>query len=453
MVKPPARGRAPTGRLLVGLPFIPGPRGRDARATAGLLRALPPAWDAKICVAGPDAGALRRLAGLRRGPWTLDDSLSEQFAAALKRAAARDRYDAILIVDDSATRPAAIELSEFARHCPLVVAVTDEPAAHSPRARLAAPAQVWRFGSDGAAAPPAGLLPRAFFARRAPDARWVARRFEEIRRRGVPPPAPRRFPASLIIPCWNGWPYTRECLSSVRRWTAEPYEVLLVDNGSGDGTAAKAAALGDPHLRVIRNASNRGFAAAINQGMEAARGAHLVWLNNDTIVTPGWLDRLVAASERAPWVGAVGPCTGEINGLQKVPAPYRDLSSLPQFAEARALMNAGRVTHAHRLAGFCFLVKREAVRRVGLLDENFGQGCYEDFDYCLRLRQAGYELLVAEDVFIHHHGHKTFEGNGVSSARARAVNREIFIDKWCRRALVFLDDVDPALPRRRDARE
>ncbi|MDX6769698.1 MAG: glycosyltransferase family 2 protein, partial [Elusimicrobiota bacterium] len=261
------------------------------------------------------------------------------------------------------------------------------------------------------------------------------------------PRAPDDGAASVIIPCWNGLAYTRRCLKALARWTTRPYEVVVVDNGSTDGTGAFLRGLRDPRVRVITNARNRGFAAAVNQGLEAATGKWLVWLNNDVLVTPRWLEGLVGCAQRHPRAGAVGPYTNRINGLQRVADARYALASLPGFASAWALRHAGRARSVHRLTGFCLLHSRESLEAVGRLDERFGLGCYEDFDFCLRLLQAGRELLLAEDVFVHHFGHKSFEANKVARAHIEA-NRRLFVDKWCRRAMLFLDLLDPELERR-----
>ncbi|MEQ1920591.1 MAG: glycosyltransferase family 2 protein, partial [Elusimicrobiota bacterium] len=268
-----------------------------------------------------------------------------------------------------------------------------------------------------------------------PKAAWIAARLSAIRRARTP-----RALTSIIIPCVDGLRWTRECIAAVKRHTKTPYEIILVDNASSDGTGAWARRAG---ARVIRNKTNLGFAKAINQGMAAARGRWFVWLNNDVVVTPGWLERLIDCAERAPWIAAVGPCTDVTVGFQRVSAPpFKNERDLLMFSEAWAMRHAGQAEGVHRLTGFCVLVKREAVRLVGVLDERFGLGTYEEFDYCLRLRQAGYDLAVARDVFVRHHGHKSF-GSFTAMASLARRNRELFLDKWCRQALSFLDDVNP----------
>lgn len=246
--------------------------------------------------------------------------------------------------------------------------------------------------------------------------------------------------ASVIIPFRDGLTYTRQCLERLRAHTRSPYEILLVDNGS----RTPATALARKHrARLIRNPENLGFAKAVNQGMRAAKGRYLLWLNNDVLVTPGWLEGLVAAAESSPDIAAVGPCTNHAAGFQHVPDPRAgDLKGLLRFSQGWALRHRGRVRKVHRLIGFCLLLKREVLDRVGLLDERFFPGYYEDYDYSLRLRQAGYSLAVAREVFVYHHGHRSTPDREQWLAQVRR-SREVFLEKWCRRALEFLDELDP----------
>lgn len=247
--------------------------------------------------------------------------------------------------------------------------------------------------------------------------------------------------ASIIIPCLDNLRYTRECLAYLSRNTAGPYELIVIDNGSRDGTAAHVKR--HSKARLITNRENLGFAKAINQGMLASRGDYVVWLNNDVLVTPGWLEGLIACAERTPGAGAVGPCTNHTVGYQHVASvPYRDNAQMLRFSQAWSMRNQNQAITTHRLTGFCLLLKREVITQVGLLDERFTPACYEDYDYCLRVRQAGYQLACALDVFVHHHGHKSYKSHE-DMLRQSARSRDIFLDKWCHQTLQFLDELDP----------
>ena len=109
--------------------------------------------------------------------------------------------------------------------------------------------------------------------------------------------------ASIIIPCSNQLEFTRLCIAALVRHTRLPWELIVVDNGSTDGTAAYRSGVRDVAampVTVISNSRNIGFPAAINQGLKAARGEYLVLLNNDAVVTDGWLSQFIALAEM-PW--------------------------------------------------------------------------------------------------------------------------------------------------------
>ena len=111
---------------------------------------------------------------------------------------------------------------------------------------------------------------------------------------------------SIIIPCWGQLEFTRQCLAALKEHTRPAWELIVIDNGSNDGTAAYLAGVRDMAsvpVTVVTNLTNLGFPAAINQGLRLARGEYLVLLNNDVVVTDGWLDQLIAlANAKRPTV-------------------------------------------------------------------------------------------------------------------------------------------------------
>jgi GT2 family glycosyltransferase len=241
--------------------------------------------------------------------------------------------------------------------------------------------------------------------------------------------------ASIIILCCNQLPYTRQCLESVLNCTHHPYELILVDNGSTDGTPecleefrSRAGAF---RVEVIRNETNLGYPAGCNQALGRSQGRYLVFLNNDVIVTDGWLDGLMAWTRQGGAnVGLVGPVTNCASDPQQILVDYQDLNGLPAFAARLRQEKAGRALHVDRLTGFCLLVRREVFEQVGGFDEQFGLGFFDDDDLCVRAREAGFQLLVAEDVFVHHFGNRTFRGLGIDCKELLVSNFERFKNKW-----------------------
>jgi GT2 family glycosyltransferase len=233
---------------------------------------------------------------------------------------------------------------------------------------------------------------------------------------------------SIVILTHNQLDFTRLCVESIRRCTDEPYELVFVDNGSTDGTVTYLQGLAG--ATVLTNAENRGFPAAANQGIGAAKGTQVVLLNNDTVVTTGWLARLLRALHSDARIGLVGPTSNCVSGEQQVALRYEDVAGVDGFAWDWGKANGGIVVDTDRLVGFCLLIRRAVIDKIGLLDERFGLGCFEDDDYCLRALKAGFRLVIARDAFVHHFGGRTFAGSGIDFAGLMAKNSRLFQEKW-----------------------
>jgi GT2 family glycosyltransferase len=238
---------------------------------------------------------------------------------------------------------------------------------------------------------------------------------------------------SIVVPVLNQPELTKSFLDSVYSNTHRPFEIVLVDNGSGpkirDLVESYAAAHGN--LVYIRNEQNQGFGYACNQGLHRARGKAVVVINNDVLVPQGWLARMLAVLQAAPRVGMVGPVTNRCVGSQQIfPAPYAATKDFVPAAAARAISHRANTKNVGRLVGLCLLLPRHVLNQVGGFDPCFGYGNFEDDDLGLRIRRAGFELAVAEDVLIHHEGSATFTGAGFDARALAQQNWEIFCLKW-----------------------
>ncbi|RUS48712.1 glycosyltransferase [Cohnella sp. AR92] len=234
---------------------------------------------------------------------------------------------------------------------------------------------------------------------------------------------------SIIILTHNEIALTRECVESIIKHTPESYELIFVDNGSADGTADYL--LGVPGSKLIRNRSNLGFAAGCNQGMAIAEGEYLCLLNNDTVVTDGWLTRLHAWLDKYPGIGIVGPRTNYVAGAQRVNAvPYSNMEEMHAFAKDWAERHREQGFYPYKLIGFCMLFRRSLIDRIGGLDESFFPGNYEDDDFCLRTRISGSLLWAASDVYIHHYGSRTFHSKTFANDADISANAERLARKW-----------------------
>lgn len=241
--------------------------------------------------------------------------------------------------------------------------------------------------------------------------------------------------ATIIIVTYRNLEKTRLTLKSVLEQTRYPnYEALLVDNGADPDIRAYARAMAERFpatVRCIFNAENLGFAGANNVGLRAAQDSeYVVLLNDDVIVTPGWLGALLRYLAD-PQIGLVGPVTNAAGNEARIPVDYSDPDGITAFARAYTFAHDGASFEIPVLAMFCLAMRQRTAAELGELDERFRVGMFEDDDYAMRARAAGYRLVCAEDVFVHHFGRSSFsQMSEEAHARLFAANRAVFEQKW-----------------------
>ncbi|AKS41007.1 glycosyltransferase [Wenzhouxiangella marina] len=239
--------------------------------------------------------------------------------------------------------------------------------------------------------------------------------------------------ASIVIPVYNKVELTAACLHSLAEHAAAtPFEVLVVDDCSGDGTADFLAAC--EGLRVLRNTKNAGFIDSCNRGAEAARGEFLVFLNNDTTVSEGWLEALLEPLENDPDAGIVGARMVYPDGrLQEAGGIiFNDASgwNYGKFDDPSA-PQYGFLSEADYVSGACLALRREDFQRLGGFDTRFRPAYYEDTDLCFQMRQAGKKVLVQPAcTIVHHEGATSGTDERSGAKKYQAINRERFAEKW-----------------------
>lgn len=235
--------------------------------------------------------------------------------------------------------------------------------------------------------------------------------------------------ASVIIPVFNNLNYTRQCITSLFT-VKEPvsFEVIVVDNGSSDGTAEYLRQL-PPPVRVVSLRENLGFAKGCNAGTQAARGRYLCFLNNDTMVTPGWLSEMVTCMKRDESIGAVGnlqifPGTEKVQQAGIVCGPDKMVRSLYNNELLADHPAVNKPREFQFVAGSCLLIEKDFFAQLGGFDESYLNSC-EDVDLCMRVRQAGKKVFYCPQSRIYHYESKTVSGHAKDGDNYRR-----FVARW-----------------------
>ena len=239
--------------------------------------------------------------------------------------------------------------------------------------------------------------------------------------------------ASIVIPVFNQLGHTVACL---RALAAHPSrlaaEIIVVDDGSSDGTARALSQVNG--LRYHRRASNGGFIAACNDGAALARGQYVVFLNNDTVPQPGWLDALLATFTDHPRAGLVGAQLLYPNGrLQEAGGIVFSDGSGRNYGrfDSPAAPRYGFVRAADYCSGAAIAVARALFVQLGGFDPRYSPAYYEDADLAFAVRAAGFDTLYQPAARVVHREGSTAgndTGSGVKAYQVR--NQAVFAAKW-----------------------
>ena len=252
---------------------------------------------------------------------------------------------------------------------------------------------------------------------------------------------------SVVVPVYNVLPLLKDCLASVFAAGSQlTFELIVVDNGSSPDVEEWLLSQEQLHgnLRHLRYLEPLGFARAVNAGAAVASGEIIVILNSDTIVTPGWMDGLYAALREDPRLGALTPYTNKAGDLVQMDIRTIDQPASRALAILAAQPNPRRVRYVpQRITFFCLAVRAGVWRELKGLDEAYRVGNYEDDHFCLRLRAAGFQLGVAEHLFVYHRNNATFRANRIDHGKWMNQNAALFASH----ARNLSERSNPAAPR------
>lgn len=230
----------------------------------------------------------------------------------------------------------------------------------------------------------------------------------------------------IILLSWNNPHLLKNCVESVLKNTLSPARLIIVDNGSDSQTIRYLRSLkgtASLPIEILYNSTNEGFAKGNNLGIRHSTAPYVCLLNNDTVVAPGWLGILISAAQTDPIIGIVNPASNSFGGGHA----QGNLASVEAYARSRT--EPVRVIEMGSAIGFCFLIKRAVIDAIGLLDEQYEKAYYEDADYSLQAKKAGFTCVMATGAYVYHL-EKASSGGETRNIDFIQKNRQRFLEKW-----------------------
>ena len=250
----------------------------------------------------------------------------------------------------------------------------------------------------------------------------------------------------IIIPTFGQEDFTCACFESIARHTKD-YRLVWLDNGS-DASSRNVVM---PSFKKNRGrmslwlGENKGFVGGVNLALKVlfdvwgTKSEYIVIQNNDTVVGPGWLVKMISVMENDAKIGAVGPVSAwRGDGMQcwnnVLPVAYHgQYQGMSVDERAQTIWGVNRHKHVKVpvVTFFCTVFRREVFDKIGMLDPDYGFGLYDDHDFCARLKSAGYACAVATGVYVLHHHRTTFKSmmSDAEIERAKEENRRLFLSK------------------------
>lgn len=234
------------------------------------------------------------------------------------------------------------------------------------------------------------------------------------------------FVCDIILLVFNNITITNKCIESILKNTDVPSRLIIVDNGSEKSVRDYLSVIeGNDNVKidVIFNEKNLGFPRGMNIGIRSSNSKFVCLLNNDTIVTHGWLSNMIKIGVKNTEIGVVNPAS---NNFGQYPPKGRDLES---YSDELGKQFSEKYIEVGQCIGFCMLIKREVIEKIGLLDEEQGFMFFEDTDYCYKARKAGFKCVIALGAYVYHHKHKSF-GKIKDIDKIFKKSQEAFYKRW-----------------------
>ena len=245
----------------------------------------------------------------------------------------------------------------------------------------------------------------------------------------------------IIIPIWNNLKDTRPCLDSVIKNTSYPFNVIVIDNASSIEVKRYLEKFKeehkDKHITIITNERNEGFVKAVNRGVKESKEEFICILNNDTIVTRGWLAETISIIEKNYSVGIVNPSSNTLGqNLNEGVTPDSHAEVIKH--------ESGQFVELGSAFGFCMVQRKKLFDEIGLFDEIYGMGYFEDTDFSIRAKEKGYKSVRAIASYVYHRESASFKLLGNFNKNFKR-SKKLFESKWGKtvRYAIFIEEITP----------
>lgn len=250
----------------------------------------------------------------------------------------------------------------------------------------------------------------------------------------------RQVGTSIIIMINKNLNYAKLCVDSIRKYTkSKTYEIIIVSNNSNDTTIAWIMEQND--IKVILINENMGFFNALNTGIKAAQKDNdLLLIDNDTIVTPRWLENLNKCLYSDEYIGAVEAISNNYTNKQDIKTEFEFTEEMLAFADKYNMSDTSKWEQRTSLTGVCTLIKRSILNKIGISDESsYSENIeYDDLEY--KIKCKGYKLFLCKDTFIYH-----FENTSYTKEIEyilRRIENSISVDDNLKLLINYLDKIN-----------
>ncbi|WP_226643249.1 glycosyltransferase [Mesobacillus subterraneus] len=233
---------------------------------------------------------------------------------------------------------------------------------------------------------------------------------------------------SIVVLAYNKLEYTKLCIDSIYRFTANiDYELIVVNNGSTDETQEFFESL--PKARIVHLEDNVGPVNGFNEGIKVAKGRYTACISNDFILTPRWLDNLLICIDSDPSIGFVSPGASNVSNFQGIKGDYNTIQEMLEFAERYNQSEPKKWEERVRLLPCVLMARTALLQEIGGFDPRFYFGEFADDDISFRIRRKGYKLIYCKDTFTYHFGSITTLDAQINN-KSLEISREIFREKY-----------------------